>query len=101
MSAEVELKPCPFCGGKAEYEGLYVYCTKCYVRMPNEPDEAEAITAWNTRHSDREGVIEECARVAENGCLVPPDGGSPTNAERELCESIAAAIRSLAGRSRR
>jgi len=43
----------------------------------------------------RQSILEEAAKVAERGCLVPPDGGSPTEAEREMCEAIAAAIRSL------
>ncbi len=38
-------------------------------------------------------ALEEAARIAENGCLVPPDGGSPTEEEREMCESIASQIR--------
>ncbi len=46
--------------------------------------------------SSRPLILEEAAKVAERGCLVPPDGGSPTEAEREMCEAIAAAIRSLA-----
>jgi hypothetical protein len=36
---------------------------------------------------------EACADIAFNGCLVPPDGGSPTEAERLMCEDIANAIR--------
>ena len=36
---------------------------------------------------------ERCARIAKDGCRVPPDGGSPTEAEREMCDWIAAAIR--------
>ena len=36
---------------------------------------------------------EACAVIAFNGCLVPPDGGSPTEAERLMCEDIANAIR--------
>ncbi len=36
---------------------------------------------------------EACARIASEGCLVPPDGGSPTEDERLMCEGIAAAIR--------
>jgi len=36
---------------------------------------------------------EACAFIAFNGCLVPPDGGSPTEAERLMCEDIANAIR--------
>ncbi len=36
---------------------------------------------------------ERCARIASNGCLVPPDGGSPTEDEVQMCNDIAAAIR--------
>ena len=36
---------------------------------------------------------ERCALIAVNGCLVPPDGGSPTDDERLLCEEIARRIR--------
>lgn len=40
-------------------------------------------------------AIEACARIAEDGCLVPPDGGSPTVEEKEMCDGIARAIRAL------
>lgn len=42
----------------------------------------------------REG-LEMAALVARDGCLVPPDGGSPTEDERVMCDSIAATIRAL------
>jgi hypothetical protein len=38
---------------------------------------------------------ERAAVKARNGCLVPPDGGSPCAADRELCEDIERGIRSL------
>jgi hypothetical protein len=41
----------------------------------------------------RNQALEEAAQIAGNGCLVPPDGGSPTEAESEMCESIASCIR--------
>ena len=44
---------------------------------------------------DREAVIRECARIARDGCLVPPDGGSPTEAEADLCDHISAQILAL------
>lgn len=37
-------------------------------------------------------VLRTAADIARNGCLVPPDGGSPTVAEAEMCERIADAI---------
>ena len=44
--------------------------------------------------SIRAMTMEEAACIAENGCLVPPDGGSPTEVEVELCKEIASRIRS-------
>lgn len=47
-----ELKPCPFCGGRAEWKqghyAGYVMCLSCEVMGPNI-DKAEAIAAWNRR----------------------------------------------------
>ena len=37
-------------------------------------------------------AIDRCAEIARNGCLVPPDGGAPTEAEAALCEEIASRI---------
>ena len=34
----------------------------------------------------REAALREAAYVAINACLVPPDGGNPTEAERLVCE---------------
>src|SRR3954462_2742894 len=39
---------------------------------------------------------ERDAKIAKEGCLVPPDGGSPTNDEVAFCEHIAKAILSTA-----
>jgi hypothetical protein len=44
---------------------------------------------------ERRRGLEDAAKIAENGCLVPPDGGSPTEGERLMCEDIAKAIRAL------
>lgn len=62
---EVELKPCPFCGGKAElirwsiWEGSeitdFVQCTECTAdgkHFHDEPD--KAIAAWNRRTDDEQ-----------------------------------------------
>lgn len=32
-------------------------------------------------------VVEACAKVARDACLVPPDGGSPTEAERRVAQA--------------
>ena len=48
-----KLKPCPFCGGEAEYgltmAGEEVYCTACYANMPRMTTADETIRRWNTR----------------------------------------------------
>jgi len=41
-------------------------------------------------------AMERAAEVALNACLVPPDGGSPTEEERLVCEEAARRIRALA-----
>lgn len=45
--------------------------------------------------ANTERIVERnrCAWIARHGCLVPPDGGSPTEAERLLCEEIERRIR--------
>lgn len=59
-----KLKPCPFCGGKAEiYEDTIikslpaysVYCTKCYARTYGLYDKKDdAIESWNRRVNENE-----------------------------------------------
>lgn len=47
---------------------------------------------------DHDLIVRKCAKIARDGCLVPPDGGSPTNEEADLCDSIADSILSLIDR---
>lgn len=48
-----ELKPCPFCGGKAQinYAGadMLILCSKCLVRTESYHTKAETVEAWNRR----------------------------------------------------
>lgn len=59
-------------------------------------DEADRLQASHeARLAD---AYERCARIAENACLVPPDGGSPTQGETDVAEAAARAIRALAAK---
>ena len=52
-----EIKPCPFCGGKAILEDMgwphHVYCIECGIRATGrgvaEEGEQDAIKRWNRR----------------------------------------------------
>lgn len=56
-----ELKPCPFCGGKAcimktDYPPWVIYCTICGASVHGcvygEKEGEKAIEAWNRRYED-------------------------------------------------
>ena len=61
MDAELELKPCPFCGGKdisvyeyeEDYRGApachYAACNDCDARGPEDYCKREAAQLWNNR----------------------------------------------------
>lgn len=51
---DIKLKPCPFCGGEAEYHGecnmVWVRCTNCHAERIYKFDEPEeAAEDWNRR----------------------------------------------------
>ena len=77
-----ELKPCPFCGGQAEYytyeqeHDLYdsntlgfleiyettahqIYCTKCFATSGSFSLKELAIKAWNTRAYEEKNDANE------------------------------------------
>lgn len=56
---EKELKPCPFCGGKASYiesgKGAYwIKCYRCRVETEAYDCKEEALKVWNRRAGDEE-----------------------------------------------
>lgn len=70
-----ELKPCPFCGGKAVIEviephrhiickmpvykgGAFIECTECGCAISGET-ETEATEKWNRRMNDPEKVVKQ------------------------------------------
>jgi len=68
-----DLKPCPFCGHRAETqeygmrtEAWAVWCVECKAQMESISTEAEAIAAWNRRAPDpRDEVIRGLVEAAE------------------------------------
>lgn len=54
---QVDLLPCPLCRGEtppvsaADAKGKFVICTGCSTLGPTRRSAAEAIAAWNTRHT--------------------------------------------------
>ena len=55
--SEVELKPCPFCGGNSVYLNSntwssYVMCDYCDADGPVQESDDQAISAWNSRTGD-------------------------------------------------
>ena len=58
-----ELKPCPFCGGKAKKEYVYdlfwCQCESCFAYTIAHRREQRAIDAWNNRYDSLNGVNDE------------------------------------------
>lgn len=65
--------------------------------MTRIADDHPLMKAWSAYKESvaRREALEEAARIARNGCLVPPDGGSPTQEEADMCDRIAEAILAL------
>ena len=55
MKHHIELKPCPFCGGRADIhkchhsKKYYVYCVVCSVETKHYLFDKDASSAWNMR----------------------------------------------------
>lgn len=88
-----DLKPCPFCGGKAEMltaesmNGGYLFgimCNDCRSRGDVYDTEAEAIAAWNSRAErtceyvgdEINGRCSECQGWLDQGFAYCPNCGA-------------------------
>lgn len=68
--SEIELKPCPFCGGKVRYAKNYRYrhiwhdivCNYCGITNTYD-DERQSVRSWNTRPI--EDALQSRAEKAE------------------------------------
>jgi len=48
----IELKPCPFCGGEAKIQGItvvWIKCKQCGTSTCGFKEEKRAIDLWNSR----------------------------------------------------
>ena len=80
---QVQLLPCPFCGGDAKYEaeGEWQYydawsvecrvcgasvCGNADMRVSGASAKAEAIAAWNTRHTATAEALEALRQIAND-----------------------------------
>ncbi len=67
------LKPCPFCGGKAEigmdnYGKIIVWCVPCQMQLGVELQNGEEFTdGWRATFSDVEEATEAWNRRDNNG----------------------------------
>ena len=74
---DLKIKPCPFCGGKAELgkkqedRGIYIFCTICdacttiFVPIKDDPTEL-VIDRWNRRASNWISVKDELPKRIPN-----------------------------------
>lgn len=101
-----DLKPCPFCGGRAEKEGHddlplgRVKCRNCQIHTMWYANIDDAASVWNTRADSAalaaavQAEREACARVAEETGSKRADAASFNECESWYAAEIANCIRS-------
>lgn len=95
-NAAEELAPCPFCGGneistffhrdRGMGDSWHVECLaeNCGCGTAHHDAEAEAITAWNTRHTQADNVLRE----ARDLLRAAADAFDRNSIERDLSQTI-------------
>lgn len=63
----MDLKPCPFCGGKAKHFPIndFVYCEMCGAECPSPGPGGNPVQAWNTRPPSATPGIREADELKE------------------------------------
>lgn len=70
---EIKLKPCPFCGGKAEFVRftsgfVKVRCKKCDALAGEGSTRWDASGAWNTRVPEKDEEGDDNNVKTDNHC---------------------------------
>lgn len=96
---ELKLKPCPFCGGKAEFSyygalGVSVYCTGCHATVDDANYKEGAADHWNRRVVDTRTVLAAANALEEtDGLHLPIEPGLLSDIAdtiRKACGEVAA-----------
>jgi hypothetical protein len=85
---EIELKPCPFCGGEAEaivfHLGCNITCELCQLISPAFHSNAEAVGWWNNRPNEVEELDDtRLSKMFEVPKLCCFNCGDPTVTEKD------------------
>jgi Lar family restriction alleviation protein len=110
MSAP-ELKPCPFCGGEADFNigeqgnGLpwhYIECSECSACGPNIEYAAHNIAvkeclaeAWNTRADLCDPMQDERVKALVEAVKGMPQDWYDDNCDCKSCDTLRAALRDM------
>lgn len=102
MASEIELKPCPCCGGHATMEhgaerseNGWVVCMECGLSTRYHDDPAEAAAEWNRRACD---AHHETPSTVHNGDCVPQTkrNAAATSEKPEVADAVIAEMRERA-----